>query len=119
MNKEKQIEYLKEELNVIQCIKRSLFNDEIDELSIDIKKLNFMEKLFDIAIKILQIEPRTIETLKVGDCLDITINDENVTCYLKIDNIETAKEYLNSLKSYEIHQIIPREFLELWGDINA
>lgn len=92
--------------------KDMLDESEINEIFATLEALEMYQKL-------LQIPQRTIETLEVGDCLDITINDENVTCYLKIDNIETAKEYLNSLKSYEIHQIIPREFLELWGEISG
>jgi hypothetical protein len=88
----------------------------------------------EVSLKLLQIPKRTIETLEVGDIVkyfykqrdgyDIDSNNVYTNEVRKINGNIVAigviieKPIDEILERIEIIQIIPHEFLEIWGEIN-
>jgi hypothetical protein len=86
-----------------------------------LERQEYQLEVFKRELKLLQIQPRTIENLQVGDYiflqftqgLVVAVDDYEFEIVTRLGSHENIS-YHPSLK----YKITPHEFLELWGEIN-
>ena len=90
-------------------VENAFYEDE------DIKRYEFQSIILDLK-KVLQIKPRTIVTIEVGDYI---YTPQSKGCVVEVNEeyIETHQERFYK-EFIEIIKITPHEWIELWGEMN-
>ena len=77
-----------------------------------------VDKSMELYKQLLQLPTRTLETLEVGDVI-ITKLKGNEWTQISMQEQSQINHFIAFSHCYDIDTVIPHEFLEIWGEINA